>query len=57
MPTTYNTNVPITVMAKDGAKFSETTIIDRFYILDFNKISMRDQQAYLAKIKNRSYKN
>ena len=47
----------ITVMAKDGAEFSEATIIDQSHFPNSNKISEIDQQAYLAEMKNRSYKS
>ena len=47
----YNGRDPITVMAKDGVKFFQATIIDQFHLPNLNKISKKDQQAYLDEIK------
>ena len=47
----------ITVMVKVGIKFPEATIIEQLHLPDLNKISERDQQAYLAEIKNCSYES
>ena len=44
-------------MVKGGTKFSEATLIDQLRLPDLKKISERDQQAYLAEMKNRSYEN
>ena len=52
MPTTTaskKANQPIKVMAKDGTVYYNATIIDPLHLRE-------DQQAYLADLKNWSYK-